>query len=162
MAGHNCRLAGGFGKGDKIFAQVTFNAFWIIGFAAIWPESAWWAIAYAAVVAYGIFGIVMRHLVCPRCPHLYIYGDCLQAPPALTRWLVKKPTAVPLNLAQKALFLVVMLGIPLFPQYWLWGKPYHLAVFWVFCLAWYAAQVFHFCRYCRVSSCPFNRAGAGA
>jgi len=157
---HNCHLAGGFSKGERLFAQITFNAFFIVGLAAIWQDSAYWALAYVALVAYGIFGLIMRHLVCPRCPHLYRYGACLQAPPAFAKWLVKMPTAAPMNRGEKALFWVVMLAIPLFPQYWLWRKPYLFAVFWVFCAAWYAAQVFYFCKHCRVSSCPFNRAGA--
>lgn len=159
---HACKLANGFSTGEKVFAQVTFNAFWITGFIAIWQDSVYWALAYMLIVVYGIFGVVMRHLACPRCPHLHKFGDCLQAPPALTRWLVKKPTTAPMSAGQKLTFLVVMLGIPLFPQFWLWDKPYFLAVYWVFCGAWYAGQLFHFCRRCRVPSCPFNQAGARA
>lgn len=163
MTDHNsCKLANGFSIGEKIFAQLTFNLFWIIGFIAIWQDNIYGALAYAAIVLFGIFGVVMRHLVCPRCPHLYKFGDCLQAPPALSKWLVKRPTSAPMNKGQQALFLVVFLAITFFPQYWLWGKPFYFALFWIFCGAWYAGQLWHFCKHCRVSSCPLNRTGVTA
>ncbi len=163
MAEHNsCHLANGFTTGEKIFAQVTYNAFWITGVIAIWQDSIFWALAYAVIVAYGIMGLVARHLICPRCPHLYQYDDCLQVPPGLVKKIVKRVKTTPLSKGEKALVMVVMLVNPLFPQYWLWDKPVYLAVFWVFCGAWYAAQVFHFCKHCRVSSCPMNRSGVCA
>lgn len=159
MTDHNsCKLANGFSIGEKIFAQLTFNLFWITGFIAIWQDNIYGALAYAAIVLFGIFGVVMRHLVCPRCPHLYKFGDCLQAPPALSKWLVKRPTTAPMSQGQKALFVLVFLAITFFPQYWLWGKPFYFALFWVFCGAWYAGQLWRFCKHCRVSSCPLNRA----
>lgn len=160
MSEQNCHLAEGFSTREKIFAQVTFNAFWITGFIAIWPETIYGALAYAALVLYGIFGLVVRYLLCPRCPHLYKYGDCLQVPPALTKWLVKRPTNAPMSTAQKVLMVALSVLILMFPQYWLWQKPIYFTVFWVFCGAWFAGQLLYFCRHCRVSSCPFNRANA--
>jgi hypothetical protein len=84
-----CVLADGFSVWEKTFAQLSFWAMGIAGTVGIvladWP----WVLPYVAVYWYGVPGLVMRHLNCPRCPHLWEYGDCLQAPVALTRWLIK-------------------------------------------------------------------------
>lgn len=155
-----CHLAEGFSLGEKIWAQVSFNIMGIVGTVGIvladWP----WVIPYIAIYWYGIPRVVMRHLACPRCPHLHVYRDCLQFPPAITRWLVKKPTTRPFNLREKFLFLLIMLGVPLYPLYWLTGRPVLLAVFLACALAWYGGQLLHFCHHCRVDSCPFNRVSA--
>lgn len=154
---HTCNLANGFTFFEKVFAQVTFSAFWIIGFLVIFHQNVYWALAYAVFVAYGVLGIVQRHLVCPRCPHLHQYADCLQLHPKLTKMLVKKPTSRPMNRIEKGLFLIIMLGLFIFPQYWLVKMPMYLVIFWVFGGAWYLSQWFYFCKRCRVKTCPFNR-----
>jgi hypothetical protein len=160
MSDHDsCKLAKGFTTGEKTFAQFFFNAFWITGFIAIWQDSVLWALAYAVLVAYGVFGLIVRHLVCPRCPHLYKYNDCLQAPKSWVKAIVKKPTSAHMTKGQKVLGAITLLTISLLPLIWLWDKPYYLAVYLVFCGAWWAGQVYHFCKQCRVSSCPFNRSG---
>lgn len=155
-------LAKGFTIPQKIYAQITFNVFWITGIVAIWQSSVIWALVYFALVVIAIPGLVQRHLVCPRCPHLYQYNDCLQVPAAVTKALVKKPTAMPLGNTEKALFVLAFAVITIFPQYWLWHQPTLLIVFWLSCGGWYAAQLLYFCKRCRVSSCPFCRAEAQA
>jgi hypothetical protein len=85
-----CALAEGFSVWEKAWAQVSFLVMGIVGTVAIvltdWP----WVFPYVVIYWYGVPGIVMRHLLCPRCPHLHVYGDCLQAPTNLTRWLIKE------------------------------------------------------------------------
>ncbi len=157
---NSCDLAQGFTIGEKLFAQITFNGFWITAFAAIWQSSVPWSLIYLGLVVYGVIGLVQRQLACPRCPHLYEYGDCLQAPPKLTKLIVKKPTTQPMNKAQRFLFVVVFVVITLFPQYWLVSLPGYFTAFWVFSGAWYLGQFLYFCKRCRVSSCPFCRAKA--
>ena len=159
MSEYNCRLADGFSVGEKIFAQLTFNAYWITGCIAIWQDSVFWSLVYAAMVAVGIFGLIVRHLVCPRCPHLYKYNDCLQAPKSWVKAIVKQPTNAPMTKGQKTVGAIALLLISFFPLIWLWDKPYYLAIFLVLCGAWWAGQVYHFCKHCRVASCPFNRTG---
>ncbi|MCB2225385.1 MAG: hypothetical protein KQH53_01815 [Desulfarculaceae bacterium] len=155
-----CHLAEGFGLREKIWAQTSFMLMGILGTIGIaradWP----WLLPYIFVFWYGVPGIMMRHLACPRCPHLHRYHDCLQAPPAITRWLVKRPTEQPFNRAQKVWFWFLMLAIPIYPLYWLIGQPVLLVMFLASALAWYGGQLLRFCSRCRVRSCPFRRVAA--
>ena len=77
-----CSLAGRFSLWEKIYAQSSFIAMGVSGTAGIILEEWIWVVPFLVIYWYGIPGIVMRHLNCPRCPHLHEYGDCLQAPPA--------------------------------------------------------------------------------
>lgn len=153
-----CTLANGFETWEKIYAQVSFIAFGTIGTVGVALVDWRWALAYALIYVYGIMGVVMRHLVCPRCPHLHVYGDCLQAPAALTRWLVREHKTTPLSTSEKVLFYAYFIFVPVFPIYWLLADPILLAAFLVPVAAWYCGQFFRFCRRCRVDQCPFNRA----
>jgi hypothetical protein len=49
--------------------------------------------------------------------------------------------------------------ITFFPIYWLKDNTIALTGFIVFGGMWYSGQFFYFCKRCRVTSCPFNRAG---
>ena len=118
-----------------------------------WP----WVFPYIVIYWYGVPGIVMRHLVCPRCPHLHVYGDCLQAPASLTRWLAKERKATPLSDFERSLFYVVFILIPTYPLFWLVSHIDLLVAFVIAAGAWYSGQFLHFCKRCRVYSCPFNR-----
>jgi hypothetical protein len=79
----NCSLAEGFSLWEKIYAQSSFIAMGVLGTIGIITEDWIWVFPYIFIYGYGILGVVMRHLVCPRCPHLYEYNDCLQFPPKL-------------------------------------------------------------------------------
>ena len=155
-----CRLADGFSTGEKIYAQVSFLAMGLTGVVGIALVDWRWVPAYLVIYLYGILGIVMRHLNCPRCPHLYVYNDCLQASPKLTKWLVKERKSTPFSLSEKILFYAIFILIPVFPIYWLLSTPVLLAAFLVTVAMWYGGQFLYFCRRCRVEQCPFNRAVA--
>lgn len=152
-----CRLAEGFSFWEKVWAQVSFFALGIAGTAGIiradWP----WVLPFLILYAYGVLGVVVRHLACPRCPHLYVYNDCLQAHPAVTRLFIKKQKQTPMSRKEKVLFIIIFLGIALYPLYWLRSQPVLLAVFLASMFAWYGGQFLYFCKRCRVKSCPFNR-----
>jgi hypothetical protein len=156
-----CTLAQRFKTWEKVYAQVSFIAIGATGTVGIAVLDWRWALAYAAVYLYGILGIVMRRLVCPRCPHLHEYGDCLQAPVALTRWVVGERTTAPLTAFEKFQFYTYFTFVPVFPIYWLVASPVLLAAFLAAAGAWYGAQFFRFCRRCRVDQCPANRAHSG-
>ena len=79
----NCSLAEGFSLWEKIYAQVSFIGMGVIGTIGIILTDWVWVIPYIFIYWYGIPGIIQRYLNCPRCPHLYEYGDCLQLPPVL-------------------------------------------------------------------------------
>ena len=158
MNGHSsCSLAEGFSFWEKSYAQFSFFAMSITGTVSIaiadWP----WVLPYLIINWYAVPGIVMRHLVCPRCPHLHQYNDCLQFPPKATRWLVRKQKVMPMNGFEKFLFVLIFTLIPIYPIYWLLSNKVLLIIFLASAAMWYAGQFLRFCKRCRVSSCPFNR-----
>jgi hypothetical protein len=153
----SCQCAEGFTFREKLWAQISFNAFAIVGVIGIALVDWRWAVPYAFIYLYGIPFIVMRHLTCPRCPHLLTYGDCLQFPPSLTRMLIRSEKHTALSSGECVLFLVIFILLPLYPLYWLTEHPVLLAVFLVCAGTWYTGQLAYFCKRCRVDSCPFNR-----
>ncbi len=152
------RLACDFRLWEKFYAQFTFLAMGVIGTAGILLQDWIWTAPYLVIYWYGIPGIVMRHLNCPRCPHLHEYGDCLQAPASLARFLVKKRKSHPYSGLEKALFYSIFLLIPVYPIYWLRSDLLLLVPFLLTAALWYLGQFLYFCRRCRVRDCPFNRA----
>jgi hypothetical protein len=153
----NCKLAEGFSIWEKLHAQVSFFAMGILGTIGIFYTDWVWVIPYVLIYWYGIPGIVQRHITCPRCDHLYKYGDCLQLPPALSKWFVKKRKTNPLSRSEKILFLSIFILIPTYPIYWLLPQKILLSAFILSAAMWYLAQLFYFCKRCRVRNCPFNR-----
>ena len=158
MSGNdNCSLAEGFNLWEKIYAQFSFIAMSVIGTTGIVIEDWPWLLPYIFINWYGIPGIVMRHLVCPRCPHLYKYGDCLQFPPKVTRWIVKERKLSPFSALEKFLFYMIFILIPAYPIYWLLSNKILLIAFLITAGMWYLGQFLYFCKRCRVYDCPFNR-----
>ena len=153
----NCSLAEGFSLWEKIYAQSSFIAMGVLGTIGIIIEDWIWVFPYIYIYGYGILGVVMRHLVCPRCPHLHVYNDCLQFPPKITMWLVKERKTTPLSVFEKYLFYMILILIPTFPIYWLLSNPILLSAFLITAGMWYLGQFLYFCRRCRVNECPFNQ-----
>lgn len=154
---NNDHLACGFSLNEQIYAQIAFHGWWISGFLGIVMQNWAWAMLYFLIVTYGILGIVQRHLTCPRCPHLYEYGSCLQLHPKITKLLIKEKKNTPLSLKEKILFLSIFILITIFPIYWLRNNYIALAGFILFGSMWYLGQFLFFCKRCRIPSCPFNR-----
>ena len=152
-----CPVAEGFSLREKIWAQVSFLVMGVSGTVGIVLNDWVWVLPYVLIYWYGIPGVVMRHLNCPRCPHLHVYGDCLQAPVPLTRWLAGTIKTTPFSGFERFLFYAIFTLIPAYPIYWLLPRTGLLVLFAIAAGAWYAGQFFHFCKRCRVYSCPFNR-----
>jgi hypothetical protein len=152
-----CHYAKGFSVREKCYAQATFWLWGLSGFFGLFCVDMRLAVFYLFVWGYGIAGIVMRHLVCPRCPHLWEYGDCLQLPVAATRRIVtcRKPRRM--SHWEKSVFLGYFAFIALFPLYWVARVPALAIVFVLASAMWFAGQFCYFCKRCRVTSCPFNR-----
>ena len=152
-----CSLAEGFSLWEKIYAQFSFITMGVIGTVGIvladWP----WSLPYIVIIWYGVPGIIMRHLTCPRCPHLYKYGDCLQLTPKVTKWLIKKQKTTPFSALEKLLFYMIFILVPTYPIYWLISNKILLIVFLLMVGMWYSGQFLYFCKRCRVYDCPFNR-----
>jgi hypothetical protein len=157
-----CQLSKGFRLWEKVYAQLTFNAMVFAGIAGIALSDWRWLPPYLVLTVYGILGIVMRHLACPRCPHLYVYGDCLQFPPKWAKWLVKERKTTTFSAAERWGLYSIFVLIPAYPLYWLRSRPVLLAVFVLSASMWYLGQYLYFCRRCRTEACPFNRARAPA
>ena len=153
-----CTRANGFTLWEKIWAQCSFIAMGIIGAVGIARVDWRWALLYLVIYWYGIMGVVMRHVVCPRCPHLHVYNDCLQAPKTFTSWLVKTRKTTPLSAFEKCVFCTYFLLIATYPLYWVMSQKMLLIAFLLMVIMWYSGQFFHFCKRCRVDDCPFNRA----
>ena len=153
----NCSLAEGFSLWEKIYAQSSFIAMGVIGTIGIILTDWVWVIPYIFIYWYGIPGIIQRHTNCPRCPHLYEYGDCLQFPPVLTKWFIKKRKTHPFSNSEKLLFLSIFILIPTYPVYWLLPQKILLVAFLITAAMWYLGQFFYFCKRCRLKDCPFNR-----
>jgi hypothetical protein len=151
-------LACDFSLNEQIYAQISFYGWWISGFIGIVLQNWMWAILYMFIVVYGILGIVQRHLTCPRCPHLYEYGSCVQLHPRITKFLIKERKKFPLSLNEKILFITVFILITVFPIYWLKNDILAFAGFIIFGSMWCTGQFLRFCKRCRIPSCPFNRA----
>jgi hypothetical protein len=151
----NCTLANGFSVREKLYAQTSFHLMGITGTVGIaladWP----WALPYLFVYVFGILGVLMRHLTCPRCLHLFEHGDCLQLPARWIRMLVVGRKTTPFARTERALFYAIFTFLPL---YWLRTRPILLILFLVGTAAWYLGQWLRFCRRCRVKECPSNRA----
>lgn len=158
----HCTLSERFALREKAYAQFTFIGLGVTGTVGISLVDWWWAVLYVLIYAYGILGVIMRHLTCPRCPHLHVYNDCLQFPTRITRWLVKRQKTDPFSAVERALFYAIFLLIPIFPLYWLLSTPVLLGVFLVLTALWYSGQFLYFCKRCRVHDCPFNRAAASS
>jgi hypothetical protein len=153
----NCTLAEGFGVREKLYAQLTFQVMAFAGIIGIARVSWVWAVPYAVLYGYLLPGVVMRHLLCPRCPHLHVYNDCLQFPPSWAKRLVKRRKATRLTRREKWVVAVILVPFPTYPLPWLRTQPLLLVVFAVSALAWHLRQRLSFCVRCRITSCPFNR-----
>ena len=152
-----CSLAEGFSLPEKIWAQFSFLGMTLIGTVGIvladWP----WVLPYILINWYGVPGIIMRHINCPRCPHLHEYGDCLQFPSSVTKRIVKQRKTTPFSTLERALFYAIFILIPSYPIYWLLPRKILLGAFLVTAGMWYGGQFLYFCKRCRVYECPFNR-----
>ncbi len=153
-----CKLACGFNPWEKFYAQFSFLAMGILGTIGIIVVDWVWVIPYVVIYWYGIPGIVMRHLNCPRCPHLHEHGDCLQLPVSVIRWIVRKQKHGPFSASEKFLFYMIFFLIPVYPIYWLSSTLMLLIPFLLMAVLWYSGQFLYFCKRCRLRECPFNRA----
>ncbi len=143
---------------EKFYAQLSFQVMAIVGIVGIARADWHWLPPYIIVYGYGVPGIIMRHLICPRCPHLYGYGDCLQFPSTWTKWLVKQRKTTPFSAIEKWLFYLIFFLLPTYPLYWLRSQPVLFVVFILSAAMWYCGQWLYFCQRCRAKTCPFYRA----
>ncbi len=145
-----------FTFGEKLYAQITFNAGVAVAAYGLYQTHPGLGIAYLAFAFTGIL-LLVRYTVCPRCPHLHMANDCVQVPAPFMKKIISSKRSGPLNRYEKILFVGVLYGIFFLPLYWLSFQPMILALF----TALYGGHLLglrlHFCRHCQNTACIQNR-----
>jgi membrane protein YdbS with pleckstrin-like domain len=139
---------------EKLYFRSMILGAYGIGVYAIFLQNIWIAAAYLIVILLSLELVVYRF--CSHCPYPCRYGNCLMMPyQNVTKYA--KAGARPMTLFDRLTFPLVMLVLlPLVPQYWLFQKPPLFILFWaVFIVAWASMLLFK-CRHCRYKECLFN------
>ena len=137
-----------FSFGEKLYAQVTFNAGVMVAAYGLFLESTMLGIAYLLFTFVGIF-LLVRYTICPRCPHLHKGNDCVQMHASIVKMMVSPKRTGPLTMYEKSLFIVVLYGIFIMPIYWIASNTVILILF----LALFGGHLLglhmHFCPNCQ-------------
>ena len=141
--------------GEKLFFRFTILGSYVIAAYAIFQHSLWWALAYAVFLFAALEWVVYRF--CSYCPYPCDHSNCLMMPYQLaTKY--NKPNRKPQNLLDRFSFPVVMIVLlPLIPQYWLIKDKTLLLLFWIFTILAWAAMLTFKCSHCLYRACPLNR-----
>ncbi len=114
------------------------------------------AIAYLIFI-YGGFIVMMRYVMCPRCPYLLEGDDCLNAPVGLVKKIISKKRQGRLNVSEKVFTKVMQFSPVIIPLYWLIPQLHLLISFVVFYAFGQLTFIFHFCKNCENRYCVQNR-----
>ena len=149
------KLKDGFTRVEKMLLQAGIFVLAATGAAAIFPENplaGWFYLGFAAA---GLF-LTAVYFLCARCPYPYDYKDCLFFPyRVVIRFIRRRPGKQ--TGADRVGTLVVMMGLILIPQYWLFQDLRLLFVFWLIGIPFLAAFPMYYCKRCRHFGCVFNR-----
>jgi hypothetical protein len=146
--------AGKFSLLEQIWMQVSFNGIVILGTIAIFFASPLLSIGYVLFVIFGVVFCIMHLWICPRCPHIKEHNACVQAPPFLTKRIIRKNVTRPLNTVEKIGNIVVLYGVVLLPAYWVIKSEYLVIPYLILALMHYPAYYLHFCKKCLFIGCP--------
>ncbi len=159
MTGKNiniCTLHDSFSLKDKIFMRIGWYGFMAVGTYAIYKQNPLWAWAYIAYVIIG-FALVVIPWLCAHCPYPYQFSTCLFMPAGFLRKFYAYRGPKP-SLAGKTAACVIMVGTVVIPNFWLINDMPLITIFWLFGLPTLLAFPLHYCKHCRNSGCPANRA----
>ncbi|MDY6972202.1 MAG: hypothetical protein SV775_07715 [Thermodesulfobacteriota bacterium] len=157
----NGRLTNKFSFFDKLFMGIGFYAVTAIGVYGIYRESVIYGLLYVGFLVFG-FLVLFGYGLCAHCPHPYKHSDCLFPPFGQLFTKMYKFRPEPATIIDKTAFFVIMGGIVVIPQYWLFKDYTLLAIFWIFCILTCAGFLLFECRRCRNVNCPFNMAKQGS
>jgi len=152
----HCKGALTFTRVEKVVAAIPFNASILIGAFGLSLMSWTLTAAYLSFAYIGVL-VMMRYVMCPRCPHLLVGNDCLNMPVPLVKLLIDGSRSGPLNIREKLLHRAVKYGILVIPLYWL--LP-HLELLIPFVALYFVGQatfVLHFCKHCENKVCMDHR-----
>ena len=145
-----------FTRTEKVVAALPFNVCILIGAYGLYLTSWMLTAAYLAFAYIGVI-VMMRYVMCPRCPHLLVGNDCLNLPAPLVKRLIDKSRSGPLNAREKLLHRVVKYGMLVIPLYWL--LP-HLGLLIPFVALYFLGQAtfaLHLCKHCENEVCLQHR-----
>ncbi|MBI5263150.1 MAG: hypothetical protein HY852_15170 [Bradyrhizobium sp.] len=149
----SCRT-GQFSLLEQVWMQASFHGFTILGAIAIWRTSPLLSVSYYGFVIIGVVYGIMHLWVCPRCPHIKFHNACVQAPPFLTKWIIRKNVTSPLTRAERIGTNVVLYAVVLMPIFWVLKSEYLAIPYFTFALMHYPAYYLHFCQKCLNIQCP--------
>ena len=143
-----------FNNIENTLMRIGFYGLIVAGVVGIALESTWWAVAYAVYAVIALLGGVLTTL-CANCPYVYKRDDCLFLPYKFVKRFYSYRGGR-MNVADKIILVVSMLGLVVIPQYWLIQNWQALVVFWAFALPVVLAAPTFYCRRCLHFSCPLN------
>ncbi|MBN1273448.1 MAG: hypothetical protein JXB26_14365 [Candidatus Aminicenantes bacterium] len=152
----NIKLIDRFSLVEKILMRIGFYGFIIVGVYGIFTVSTLWGAIYIGFILLSLsFGLL--YCLCSHCPYPYQFSTCLFLPYGIVKKICRFRSES-MNILEKIVFMVAILGLVVFPQYWLFKNYTILIIFWIFCLPTLGGLLFYFCKRCRHSCCPFNSA----
>ncbi|MBU0992650.1 MAG: hypothetical protein KJ737_09170 [Proteobacteria bacterium] len=139
---------------EKLYFRTTILGSYFIGAYAIYQQNGWIALAYVAFVIVSLEFVVYRF--CSYCPYPCNHSNCLMMPyQMVTKY--HKMDRKPQSLFDRMTFPLVMLVIlPLIPQYWLFKNTALLLLFWCFTIAALVSMLTFKCRHCLYKACFLN------
>ncbi len=151
-----CTLIDRFSLTERIVMRSGWLGFMAVAIFGIAKQDPLWAWAYGA---WGLLGFALAVLpgICAHCPYPTEHATCLFMPPGL----VKKfyPYQGPeITATGKIAAFIALSGMVVPPLFWLIDDPVLLIAFLVLCLPVLAAFPLYYCRRCRNSGCPMNKA----
>lgn len=148
----------GFTRTEKILMGIGFYGFVSIGVFGVFLESTIGGLVYVGFALVGIL-FLFGYGLCTHCPYIFEdYTDCLFPPWGTVYRTLYRFRGLTLSSLDKVLFLSMMIGIVVIPQYWLLKNPWVFGLFWLFCAPTAWGFIMYECRRCQHFSCPFNRA----
>jgi len=155
----NVNLIENFSITEKIIFRTGFCGVLIIALYGIYSESIAWGLIYMIFLFLGTF--VILGCFCAYCPYPYIYSDCLLLPYVLIKKLFKVRSG-PISTLEKSVLIVIMVGMIVIPQYWLFKNHTLLIMFWILFILISVPFPFYICRRCQNYNCPQNSARKGS
>ena len=147
-----------FSLTEKVLLGIGYYGLFIIGAYSIYIQSIIWGLFYTCFIIFGLF-VSFGYCVCAYCPYIYPeYSDCLFPPLGMLVRKVYKFRSGRISIVDKIIFLIMMVGTVIIPQYWLLRNYTLLVIFWIFCLPSYTGLILYECKRCQHFGCLFNRA----
>ena len=143
---------------DFLFYICLLSVPLVTAIVAIYKNSIWWTIAFAAIFI-GVTAIILR-FYCTRCPHYTREGNSLKCIFfwGLPKFFNKRPGKL------DAVDMLVTFGatavLLVFPIYWLLMEP-GLLIIYILSLVGFGAAIYrNECKRCIYFECPANRVPA--